>query len=110
MVLSETHKLVRLCIVGREIVVVHSLHCEEVGENVGHSSMVMLTPLNRRAVVVRCNSRVMSAQVCKLLVGKKQAGKRERDCLTGKDSRQIHMEGLTKEQQRAQLDMSRVSA
>lgn len=113
MILSKSHELVGLCIGGREMVIIHSLHCEEVGEKVGYSQKVMLTMSNRLPVAVRCDSsskRIMSAQVCELLGEEKQASKRERDCLSGKDPGQIHMEGLTKEQQRAQLDMSRVGA
>ena len=55
MVLRKAHDLVRLCIVGREIVVIHSLHCEEVGKDVGYSQKVMLTLPNRPSIVARCD-------------------------------------------------------
>lgn len=56
MVLSKAQKLVRLCVVGREIVVIHSLHCEEVGEDVGDSQKVMLILPNRLPAVEICDS------------------------------------------------------
>ena len=85
MILSKSHELVGLCIGGREIVVIHSLHRVVVGENVGYSHKVVLTMPNRLPVAVRCDSsskRLMSAQVCELLGKEKQANKQERKGLS----------------------------